>query len=276
MLPIMTSGQCPVLYRNNLENEVSEFFIAIKKYPIGLVEVNAVNARDLWTELEVGTTFSRWIQRKLEEYNFTQAVDFVEISSFVKDETRFGGKRKSIEYIISLDMAKELAMVERTDKGKIARQYFIDCERRVKLADEMDAVRILELKAYLDRVRRALLLDTPHTWEKIYPVSFFEAIMSLHGHTFNGNSSTPSYCSKIIRDWVYQIVLPGELLAEIDRIQGSEKKHQWFTQQGGRQILAKQVEKVEMLALAADSRKDFEQMCKKVFKKPLQLGLRAM
>ena len=111
MLPIMTSGQCPVLYRNNLENEVSEFFIAIKKYPIGLVEVNAVNARDLWTELGSKQEFSNWIKRRIDEYHFTQAVDFVAFDKFVACDKTFGGKKKLIEYIISLDMAKELASV---------------------------------------------------------------------------------------------------------------------------------------------------------------------
>lgn len=67
---------------------------------------------------------------------------------------------------------------------------------------------------HIDAIRSLLLLDAPATWEKLYPDSFFIALMNLHGHEFNGNRSTPSYCSAIIRRWIYEIVLPVELLHE--------------------------------------------------------------
>lgn len=68
--------------------------------------------------------------------------------------------------------------------------------------------------------------------------------------------------------WVYKIILPEDLLKEVNRNQGSEKKHQWFTQQGGRRKLAEQIERVEMIATGSESRAEFERWCKKVFKRP--------
>lgn len=95
-------------------------------------EIPTVNARDLHAWLEVQTPFSMWIQRRLEDYEFVQDIDFVVFNNFVNDETAFGGKRKVIDYFVSLDVAKELAMVEKTLKGKQARRYFIACEKQAR------------------------------------------------------------------------------------------------------------------------------------------------
>ena len=91
--------------------------------------VQTVNARDLHTFLENGEMFATWIKDKIETYNFVENQDFL---SFLENTKKPKGGRPSKEYAISLDMAKELAMVERNEKGKQARLYFIECERRAK------------------------------------------------------------------------------------------------------------------------------------------------
>lgn len=85
-----------------------------------------VNARDLHAFLEVGTAFKDWIARRVEDYGFSDGKDFC---SFLSESS---GGRPAKEYALTLDMAKELAMVERNEKGKQARSYFIECERRAK------------------------------------------------------------------------------------------------------------------------------------------------
>lgn len=92
--------------------------------------IQTVNARELHAFLEVGKDFSNWIKDRIEQYNFLENQDFV---FFAKTGENSGRGRPTIEYAISLDMAKELAMVERNEKGKQARRYFIDCEKRIKL-----------------------------------------------------------------------------------------------------------------------------------------------
>ena len=87
-----------------------------------------VNARELHAFLEVQTAFKDWIARRIAEYGFEDEKDFC---SFLSESK---GGRPSKEYQISLDMAKELAMVERNEKGKQARQYFITCEKLAKQA----------------------------------------------------------------------------------------------------------------------------------------------
>lgn len=64
--------------------------------------------------------------RRIADYGFEDGKDFC---SFLSESS---GGRPSKEYHLSLDMAKELSMVERNEKGKQARQYFIVCERRAK------------------------------------------------------------------------------------------------------------------------------------------------
>ena len=93
-------------------------------------EQQTVNARELHEFLEVGKDFSNWIKDRIEKYDFVENVDYVRFSPN-SAKTPYGG-RPSVEYHISLSMAKELCMVERNEKGKQARQYFIECERVAK------------------------------------------------------------------------------------------------------------------------------------------------
>jgi len=91
--------------------------------------VQAVDARELHAFLEVGKDFSTWIRDRIEQYQFVQGMDYSPVSGNRADG--LPGKQRT-DYAISLDMAKELAMVERNEKGKQARLYFIDCERQAK------------------------------------------------------------------------------------------------------------------------------------------------
>lgn len=92
--------------------------------------VNVVNARELWKFLESGTKFSMWIRRRIEEYGFVAGVDF----TVPKNGNGKNGQFAPTDYFITLDMAKELAMVENNDRGRQARQYFIEIEKRYRLA----------------------------------------------------------------------------------------------------------------------------------------------
>lgn len=94
--------------------------------------VYTVNARDLHAFLESKQDFSDWIKLRIRQYKFVQGIDFVVFHSFMDDATAFGGQRKSIEYLLTLDTAKELSMVERTLKGREVRRYFIACEKTLQ------------------------------------------------------------------------------------------------------------------------------------------------
>lgn len=94
-----------------------------------LIKVNydndrpTVMGRDLHEFLEVETRYNDWFKR-MTEYGFTQNIDFYSILS----KTPNGG-RPSADHQLTIDMAKELCMIQRTEKGKQARQYFIQVEK---------------------------------------------------------------------------------------------------------------------------------------------------
>ena len=119
--------------------------------------IQSVNARDLHEFLEVGKDFSNWIKDRIQKYNFTEGQDYLTQkidSPNSANQSGRGGDRRSIEYHLTLDMAKELSMVERNEKGKQARQYFIECERRAK-SSAVDPMVLLSDPATV----RALLLN---------------------------------------------------------------------------------------------------------------------
>lgn len=88
----------------------------------------AVSGRELHDFLEVDTPYTQWFDRMI-EYGFTENTDFKGLSQ--KSEKPIGG-RPRIDHVMTLDMAKEVAMIQRTNKGKQARQYFISVEKRYK------------------------------------------------------------------------------------------------------------------------------------------------
>ena len=99
-------------------NLIPVFNGSIQNQPVQLC-----NARDLHSFLEVGKVFGAWIQDRINEYGFIQDEDYLVIT-----ERTNGRPRK--EYHITLDMGKELGMVERNERGRQIRKYFIECERR--------------------------------------------------------------------------------------------------------------------------------------------------
>jgi len=93
---------------------------------IGGEEVNSVNARDIHNYLGVKTKFADWIQRAIKKYDFIENEDYL----VLKNEKQVNNQiRVSKEYIVTMDMAKELSMLENNKKGKETRKYFIRMEK---------------------------------------------------------------------------------------------------------------------------------------------------
>jgi len=94
-------------------------------------EINTVDARTLHGKLEVKRDFSSWIKARLKKYNFINGIDYLIDSPIRGNQTGRGGNRRSKDYILTTDVAKELCMVENNELGRKFRRYFIECERRL-------------------------------------------------------------------------------------------------------------------------------------------------
>ncbi|WP_208434528.1 antA/AntB antirepressor family protein [Bartonella taylorii] len=102
--------------------------IEISEQIIDQQTVQTVNARELHTFLAIGKRFATWITNRINQYEFEEGKDFILTLPKI-------GKRKNViskEYHLTLDMAKELSMVERNEKGRQARRYFIECEKKLR------------------------------------------------------------------------------------------------------------------------------------------------
>ena len=103
---------------------------------IGGETIQTVNARELHGFLEIGKQFSHWIKDRIEQGGFTDGMDYITndfLPNLAKNESNeISRGRPTTEYFLTLDMAKHLAMMERNEKGKQARQYFIECENKLK------------------------------------------------------------------------------------------------------------------------------------------------
>ncbi|HGT5806193.1 TPA: antA/AntB antirepressor family protein [Escherichia coli] len=89
------------------------------------------NARDLHAFLGVKKVFAAWITNRISEYEFMENQDYILLSNFGKQTSGRGGHNRK-DYHLTLDTAKELAMVERNEKGRQIRRYFIECEKKLR------------------------------------------------------------------------------------------------------------------------------------------------
>ena len=162
--------------------------IEIKRYIVGNEKINAVNARDLWRNLDSKQEFSRWVQNRLKATMAEENIDYilvletykskkisesaenslisevyekVENNSFTSvefaensnqevlentdkivdlasssNQNKRGGDRRSVDYIITLDLAKEFSMLEKNQNGKTMRRYFINFEKESRVKHE--------------------------------------------------------------------------------------------------------------------------------------------
>ncbi len=150
---------------------------------IGHQTVQTVDGRTLHTFLEVQSDFRNWIKNRIEEYGFEDDKDFRSFFSetpeegFGKNLPKPQGGRPSKEYALTLGMAKELAMVERNEKGRQARRYFIECERKLLqiAGPRSEPAALVPILSYMEIARSAAL--APDTRQHIQRV--FQGIQEL-------------------------------------------------------------------------------------------------
>lgn len=172
----------------------------------------SVNARDLHAFLGVKKDFTNWMKYNLSIYSFSEGEDYTihytsltNLASLKHSELQKGDYRT--EYVLSIDMAKELAMVSRCERGKQARQYFIACDRQLREgqlpalpATHADALRELANKVeenarlenkIIEMKPKADLHDLKHTCGTAITIKQFTDNLPVGLQTFY----------QIMRDW---------------------------------------------------------------------------
>ena len=114
----------------------NEFAAIVPVIPghIGGRETNIVSAKALHKALGVGRDFTNWIKGRIDQYGFIAGTDFIRVENLSTPKRASAKTRQQIEhdYLLSLDMAKEVAMVERNEQGRAIRRYFIQCEEELQ------------------------------------------------------------------------------------------------------------------------------------------------
>ncbi len=118
-----------------------------------------VSGRELHEFLGIGTEYMKWFSR-MTNYGFIENVDFIVIVKNDEDDTAFGGIRKSTDHLIKLNMAKEISMLQRNEKGKEARTYFIKCEEAWN-SPEMILARANQIQSHMieDYTKKIKILE---------------------------------------------------------------------------------------------------------------------
>ncbi|HEP1546010.1 phage antirepressor family protein [Streptococcus pyogenes] len=150
-----------------------------------------VSARDLHKELKVKTRFSEWVKQNfkiLEEgYDFTSVVGTTVVNN--------GAVREIQDYALSLDAAKNLAMVSKTDKGKEVRKYFIQVEKDFNSPEKIMARALLmankkvhKLEAQIEADRpKVLFADAVEASETSILIGDFAKILRQNGYNIGQN-----------------------------------------------------------------------------------------
>ena len=97
-------------------------------------EIDVVDSKVLHKVLGVASYHADWIRRRIDGYGFEEGVDYwkLEYSKMSNQDFSHGGARAKKDYLLTFDMAKELAMIENSEVGKMARRYFIKAEKELR------------------------------------------------------------------------------------------------------------------------------------------------
>ena len=111
---------------------------------------DVIDSKLLHKELDVASYHKDWIRRRIDGYGFEEGTDF-----FAKQCSTLSGGSKRKDYLITLDMAKELCMLENNDKGKSTRKYFINAEKSFQKLNTLRLVGIETRKSLTDAIEES-------------------------------------------------------------------------------------------------------------------------
>lgn len=167
-----------------------------------------VNARELWRSLGSKQEFANWIKNRIESYGFQESVDYISFDEVIKRAT---GATTRKEYILTLDTAKEIAMVENNEKGRMVRRYFIEAEKRYRELKIIRARSKAERRLFTDILKEVL----PESPNKNWRYKQFTDLVYKHVTGYNAKQLREMYDKP--KDFNVRELLTPQQLREVLR-----------------------------------------------------------
>ena len=165
-----------------------------------------VSGRDLHEKLEVKTAYKDWFPRMC-EYGFEESKDF---NSLKFEQVQYEGEREVrrmlTDHIITLDMAKQIAMIQRTDKGKEIREYFIEIEKAWSSPEKLMARALKVAERTISQLETTVAVQSQQLAEAAPKVSYYDLIL---------NCKDLISISKIAKDYGMSAVKMNDLLRDM-------------------------------------------------------------
>ena len=125
-----------------------------------------VSGRELHEFLEIKTKYKDWFPRMV-EYGFEEEIDFMKVAQKRATNNLKNPVTTVRDHAISIDMAKEISMIQRTEKGKEARQYFINCEKKLKEVKKLSPMELMELQFKALKEQEEKILQVENKVDKL-------------------------------------------------------------------------------------------------------------
>ena len=170
-----------------------------------------IDARELWAELGSKQEFANWIKNRIESYGFQEGSDYCSFDKIIKRPT---GATTRKEYLLTMDTAKEIAMVENNEKGRMVRRYFIEAEKRYRELKIIRARSKAERRLFTD-ILKEVLPESPH---KSWRYKQFTDLVYKHVTGYNAKQLREMYDKP--KDFNVRELLTPQQLREVVRYEG--------------------------------------------------------
>ena len=207
------------------------------------VEVNdkqeqVINGRMLYEFLQIKTPYTMWINRMI-GYGFIENVDYITDNKNVSRTDGAIMPQKEINHTLKLNMAKELCMLARNERGKEARKYFIKCEEAWNSPDMIMSRALQIMQNKLSDTTRQLQMANQFIEEAKPKLTYYDTILNSKG-TMSATQIGADYglsaikLNQILRDWRLIRKVGGQyvLYAEFQNQGLTESKTHEVQQQG--------------------------------------------
>jgi len=168
--------------------------IKITQTQIGAENINSVDAKTIYEFLEIKTAYTTWIQRVIEKY------DFIENQDFISNLKESNGGRPSKDFIVSMDMAKELCLIENNPKGKETRKYFIQAEKQSQKVLTTSEQIALIAQGHQEIDQRLATLEATKRLENWQEKSLKDAVSKKAYEIADDKKNFKAYVSKLHRN----------------------------------------------------------------------------